>query len=179
MISCHSSIISNRLIQVIQNFFIRAALELSSSAPPVPVLVDIDKLIILPIRQIQEGLLTESGFLRHILMLHTAVLHICGLAILHSTSLVQFVQEHQIHDLDSYDGDERDEDGEHAAQTRVVLWRVLLAEEEGTDNVAGTAAGVVERHDDGLLGGAAGVADDPGDDQRVAAEEEGEEVVCH
>lgn len=37
--------------------------------------------------------------------------------------------------------------------------------------------GVVARHDDGLLRRAGGIAHDPGDDQGIPAEQEGEEVV--
>ncbi len=92
---------------------------------------------------------------------------------------MQLIQEHQIRDLNTHHRDQGDKDSEHFAQTGVVSWCILFTEEEGTDDVAGGRAGVVEGHDDGLFSRAACVSDDPGDDERVAAEEEGEEVVSN
>lgn len=45
------------------------------------------------------------------------------------------------------------------------------------NDVAGGGGGVVDAHEDGFLGRAAGVGDDPGHDEGIAAEQESEEVV--
>lgn len=90
---------------------------------------------------------------------------------------LQFIEEHEVDELNEDDGDEGDGDGEIGSETREVFGGVGGIEEKRPDDVSGGGAGVVDGHDDGFLGGASGVADDPGDDQGVAAEEERKEVV--
>ena len=90
---------------------------------------------------------------------------------------MQLVQEKEIDDLHTHDSDERDEDGENLAETGVVLWRILLAEQQRANDVAGGTAGIVKRHNHRFLGGSACITDDPGDDKRVSTKEECEQVV--
>lgn len=168
-----------------------------------PRLINIYKLVILTIREIQKRLLSKScvsrmlcsaccilfcndNLLIRVILIHGPICRIhgvvdnnCLLSVAHTLLRLQLVQHNEVGPLDGDNGHERHEDGQAGAEAGLVGGRVVGVEEQRPDDVAGRAGGVVDAHDGGFLGGAGGVADDPGDDQGVAAEEEGQEVVAH
>lgn len=143
-------------------------------------LIDIYKFVILPIRQIKRMLPhTRRCVNGRVAILHRRIVNDSLLAIPDSRSRLLLVQEHQIRKLYKDQGSERDVDAKHGAETREVSRRVRGVEEKGTDNVACGGASVVEGHDDRLFRCAGRVADDPGDDEGDATEEESQQVITH
>ena len=148
---------------------------------PPTTLVHVAKLIILPIRQVQKGLPTQTRIIiltnRRVLVLHTMILDHSLLPIRDSLPALERIQHHQIRQLDPHHADERAENPQHAPQPGMVRRRVLLVEEQRPDDVPRARARVVQAHHHALLRRARRVAHDPRHDQRIPAEEEGKEVV--
>lgn len=105
--------------------------------------VDIDKFIILPVREIEEGIVANPGTLRWsslritlrktvtvvvrllvgimILSFHTVVLDLGGFAILHPLAFLQLIEEHEVRSLEDGAGCQRHKDREDRSEARAVL----------------------------------------------------------
>ena len=118
-------------------------------------------------RALEDGVLGRRGGLGGVealvLVVHAGVLDLGRLAVAHAPPLLELVQEGEVGGLDDAGGGHGHEDAQHGPQAGQVLGRVLGVEDQRADDVARRRRRVVHRHDDGLLGGARRVGDDPRD----------------
>lgn len=152
--------------------------------------VNIHELIVLPIRHIAHDRLLSHPrplfiypslsftLLRiPIPLLHRTIHNHPLLPIAHPPPRLPPIQHNQIPQLQPRNHHLGDKDTQHRPQSRPIRRRIARIEQVRPDDIARRAGGAVQAHDDALLRGAGRVGDDPGHDQRVAREQEGEEVV--
>lgn len=121
--------------------------------------VKIHKLVVLPVRQIQESLITQMrpfilfhvAFSLLVMLCHTLIKDFGWLAVRHAFPFLQLVEEHEVCCLNACQGHKGNKDAEDFAEAGMIAGCISGCEEKGANDVAGAAASVVQGHHNGLF----------------------------